>query len=88
MYVNTLTYVNRLSMVQQLPVDQDLLIFEASRSNSEAPHSVGLLWSSDQPDLDRPLPDNTQHSQETDIHVFGGIRTRNPSNRTGRKPTP
>ena len=29
----------------------------------------------------RPQPDNTQHSQETDIHDPGGIRTRNPSKR-------
>ena len=29
----------------------------------------------------RSLPDNTQHSQETDIHASSGIRTRNPSNR-------
>jgi hypothetical protein len=28
-----------------------------------------------------PVPDNTQHSQQTDIHVPGGIRTRNPSKR-------
>jgi hypothetical protein len=27
----------------------------------------------------RPLPDNTQHSQETDIHYPGGIRTHNLS---------
>jgi hypothetical protein len=26
-----------------------------------------------------PLPDNTQHSQETDIHALGGIRTHNPN---------
>ena len=26
-----------------------------------------------------PLPDNTQHSQETDIHSPGGIRIRNPA---------
>ena len=25
-----------------------------------------------------PLPDNTQHSQETDIHAPGRVRTRNP----------
>ena len=30
----------------------------------------------------RPIPDNTQHSQETDIHAHSWIRTRNPSNRT------
>jgi hypothetical protein len=29
----------------------------------------------------RPLPDNTQHSQETDIYTSSGIRTRNPSKR-------
>ena len=28
-----------------------------------------------------PLPDNTQHSQQTDIHALGGIRTQNPSTR-------
>jgi hypothetical protein len=27
----------------------------------------------------RPLPDNTQHPQETDSHAPGRIRTRNPS---------
>ena len=30
----------------------------------------------------RPLPDTTQHSQETDILALGVIRTRNPSRRT------
>ena len=29
----------------------------------------------------RFVPDNTQHSQETDIHVPSGIRTPNPSKR-------
>jgi hypothetical protein len=28
-----------------------------------------------------PLPDNTQHSQKTDIHAAGRIRTHNPSKR-------
>jgi len=36
--------------------------FEASRSHSQTPHSVGLFWTSDQPDAQ---PYNTQHSQET-----------------------
>ena len=27
----------------------------------------------------RPVPDNTQHSQETDVYAPDGIRTRNPS---------
>jgi len=30
----------------------------------------------------RPLPDNTQHSQQTNIHAAGGIRTHNLSGRT------
>jgi hypothetical protein len=28
------------------------LIIEASRSHSDTPHSVGLLWTSDQPDAE------------------------------------
>jgi len=31
---------------------------------------------------------NTEHSQETVIHVTGGIRTRNPQKANGRRPTP
>jgi len=29
----------------------------------------------------RPLPDNTQHSQQTNIHAPGGIRTHNLNGR-------
>ena len=29
--------------------------------------------------MQRPLPDNAQHSQEPYIHAAGGIRTHNPS---------
>jgi hypothetical protein len=39
-------------MTQQSPVGQDLLIIEASRSHSDTPHTVGLLWTSDQPDAE------------------------------------
>ena len=34
----------------------------------------------------RPLPDNTQHSEEKDIHALGGIRTRNPDKRAAADP--
>ena len=34
----------------------------------------------------RPLPDNTQHSQQTNIHATGRIRTRNPSKRAATDP--
>ena len=39
-------------MVQQPPAAQGLLIIEASRSHSDTPQSVGLLWTSDQPDAE------------------------------------
>jgi hypothetical protein len=39
-------------MAQQPLVGQDLRIIEASRSHSGTPHSVGLLWTSDQPDAE------------------------------------
>jgi len=57
-------------------VCQGFLIIDDSPSHSDTPHSVGLLWTSDQ---HRLLPDKTQHSQETDISVPDGIRSRNPS---------
>jgi len=36
----------------------------------------------------RPVLDNTQHSQQTDIHASGGIRTRNPSKVAVADPRP
>jgi len=41
-------------------------IYGASRSHSDTPHSVRLLWMSDQL-TQRPLPDKTQHSQARNI---------------------
>jgi len=35
---------------------------------------------------ERPLPDNTQHSQQTDIHTPGEFRTLNPSKREAADP--
>jgi hypothetical protein len=40
------------SIAQQPIVGQGFLIIEASRSHSDTPHSVGLLWMSDQPDTE------------------------------------
>jgi hypothetical protein len=45
----------------------------------DIPHSVGLLWTSDQPVAETS---KWQHSKETDIHADSGIRTRNPNKRT------
>jgi len=39
-------------MTQQSLIGQALLIFQTLRSHSGTPHSVGLLWTSDQPDAE------------------------------------
>jgi hypothetical protein len=62
-----------------------LLTFEVPQSHSDTPHLVGLLWTSDRP-VAEISPDNTHHSQETNIHAPGGIQTRNPSKRTAVDP--
>jgi len=36
-------------MARQTLLGQDFLIVEVSRSPSDTPHSVGLLWTSDRP---------------------------------------
>ena len=58
-----------------------LLILEVSGSHTTTHHSrydsSGRVISSSQ----RPLPDNTQHSQQTNIHAPGGIRTHNLNRR-------
>jgi len=60
-------------MARQPPVCQNLLVIEASRSCSDTPCSVGLLWTSDQSDAD-----NIKHSKATDKdpRPLGGIRNR------------
>jgi hypothetical protein len=70
-------------MAQHPLVGQGLLIIEVSRSHSDTSHSVGLLWTSDQPNAETST---SQHSQEADIHAVGGIQTCNPSNRPAADP--
>jgi len=68
-------------LARQPPVGQSLLIHEISRSHTTTHHSrydsSGRMISSSQ----RPLPDNKQHSQQTDIHASGAIRTHSLSRR-------
>ena len=78
-YLASKTFLNALQPPP--PMGQVLVIMSASRSYSDTPHSVVLLWTSDQ-----PVPDNTQHSQERNIHAPGGIRTPNPSKRDAADP--
>jgi len=70
-----------LFLARQPPVCHGLLIHEVSRLHSTMHHSgwdsSGRVISSSQ----RPLLDNTQHSQQTDIHAPVGIRTHNLSRR-------
>jgi hypothetical protein len=71
-------------IAQQPLVGQGFLIIEASRSHSHTPNSVGLLWTSDQPDAETSTSQHTTFT--TDIHAPGGIRTRNPSKRAAADP--
>jgi hypothetical protein len=48
-----------------------------SSLHDHTPHSVRPLWTTSP--TQRPLPDTTWHSQGTDIHAPGRIRTRHPS---------
>ena len=71
-----------LFLAQHPLVGQGLIIHEVSRSHTTTHHnrkdSSGWEISPSQ----RPLPVNTQHSQQTDIHAAGGIRTHNFRRRT------
>jgi hypothetical protein len=51
------------------------------RDHLDTPPSVGLVVGPSQ------RPDNTQHTQDTDIHVPGGIRTRNLNPPVQNQPT-
>jgi hypothetical protein len=73
-----------LPMAQQPLVGQGLLIIEALRSHSDTPHSVGLLWMSDQPDAETSTWQHIIFTRDT--HSSGRIRTHNPSKRTAADP--
>jgi hypothetical protein len=54
------------------PVGQGLPIIEVSQSHSDTRHSVGLLWTRDQPDAETSTWQNNTHNRQT-----GRIRTSN-----------
>jgi hypothetical protein len=62
-----------------------ILIIETSRSHSDTPHSVGLLWTSNQPDAETST-EETQHSRETEFHSPVGTRTSNPNKQVATDP--
>jgi hypothetical protein len=55
-------------MAQQSLMGQGLLTIAASRSHPDTSHSVGLLWTIDQPDTGTP---NSQHSKQTSMPPVG-----------------
>jgi hypothetical protein len=54
MFTVMVWFLNRLQSFyfSAAPSGQGPLIVEAARSHSDTPHSEGLLWSSDQPDVE------------------------------------
>ena len=50
-------------------------------THNDAPQSVGLLWTSDRFVAETSTWQHTQHSQQTNVYVPGGIRTHNLSRR-------
>jgi len=66
---------------------QGLLIIEASRSHSDTPHSVGLLWTSDQPHAETSTWQNTTIT--TDRHSWPRQDSNSESYQaSGRRPMP
>jgi hypothetical protein len=61
-------------------------LIEAPRARTDTPYSVGFLWTSDSL-THRPLPDNTQHSQNKNHNVPSGILTSNSSKRVAVGPS-
>jgi hypothetical protein len=49
-------------------------------------HTVGLLWTRDQPVTETSITNTIQHSQHISSHATGGIRTCNPSKRVAADP--
>ena len=82
-----------VGVVSVLQAEAQLVACSVIFRNKMVPHSWGFLdltqrrtivgstpldeWSVRR----RPLPDNTKHSQQANIHAPGGIRTHNPSRR-------
>jgi hypothetical protein len=74
-------------MAQQLLVVEGFIIIGDSRSHSDTPYSVGILWTSDQPDAE---PSTLLHSAFTTDRHPCSRRDKNPQSKqaSNRKPTP
>jgi hypothetical protein len=75
-------YTLNFFYVEQHPLwGQGLLIFDASRSHSDTPCSVGFLWTSHQPVAETFTWHTTHSTHKTDIQVLGRIQIRKFSKR-------
>jgi len=72
-------------MAQQPPVGQGLLIIEDSLSHSDMPHSVRLLWTSDQPDAETSNWQQTAHTRDRHLCPW---RDSNPQSQQACGSTP
>ena len=63
----TILYQNIFSKAQQPPGGHGLLIIEASRSHSDTPHSVGLLWTSAQTEAETSTWQDTALSRDKSL---------------------
>jgi hypothetical protein len=65
---NTNWWIFPSPMAQQPLMGQVLLIIEASQSHSDTPYSVGLHWTSDQPDAETT---HNTHKKQTSMPPTG-----------------
>ena len=74
-----------LTMAQQPLLGQGLLIIEDPWSHSDTPHSVGLVWTSDQPKAETSTWRHTTITRDR-LPCPREIRTHNPSKRAAAEP--
>ena len=82
---NFLTNLQFFFMVQQILVDQSLFIFEAPRSLSDTSHSVGPLWTNDQPDAETSSRQHTKLTRERHPYTRQDSNPQ-PQQTSGRRP--
>jgi len=58
-------------MAQQSLVGQGVLIIQTLRSHSDTPQSVGLVWTSDQPEAETSIWQNNTRKRQTSMHPMG-----------------
>ena len=77
---------NSNSLAQWPKLSQGHLVLEVSKSHTMTHHSWQNSSGRGIGPSQRPSPDNTHHSQETDFHLPRGFRTRNPSKQAAADP--